>query len=303
MIPSHIGNFINIPRTNYILKKENEDISVYYENNFIQNISLSNFFKLYETTTFSKGKASFNLLIFIYNEEGEIELINKNDKSYKEAKKRNLKIKNIKRLSKISFLYQNEYKEGYYLGKGILFNFKKVYFVECSDYIYSFEDTIIFQDFGKNNDFYPDFSKTIKFRKELMNCSSYLVQIDLMKEFEKIKREKEFEKYTSLKKNEVELTKSAIYSLNGGELFEWKTELYIFLGRITISNSSFYVFAKYKSFEIFISYSSFSIRKSSLTYNIINLILNSSNNNKIHKINSAKKISNIDIEYLKENLF
>lgn len=111
MIPLMIGTLQNIPRTNYTIKEETGRFNVYYFTDFITEISIDNFLDLFKTTTFSKGTAISNLLLFI-QKGNELKLINKNSKEHKDELKAFTKINKIKIGYKIEFISANQIFEG-----------------------------------------------------------------------------------------------------------------------------------------------------------------------------------------------
>ena len=119
-IPHTIGTFDNLPRKDYEIKFEvgSYNPSVYIGTILVTEITFNNFLELFEGVTFSGGRSSVNLLLFIENEFNEVELVKKNSKKHKEVLKTYQKIKEVNIFDKIRFLSSNKIYEGIYLGKG-----------------------------------------------------------------------------------------------------------------------------------------------------------------------------------------
>ena len=287
MIPQNVNNLINIPRTRYLVVEEYGAINVFFEDNWIVEISTSNFFNLIRSTTFSKGFAHSNLLLFIYNEDNEIVLVNKNSKEHKKAMKEHLQIKDIPVLSLISFTYSNRHAEGHYLGEGLTHSNKESFFFELDDKIISSSDISSILLITTDSNFEPDFSKNIE-HFEYSYGNTYPYDTSVIHLRKKLAKDC-FIDSSSFFHDQLadtvfsDLIEVSLFSLNVGDVFKLdeyipqnrmgvdglNPGIYCFLGVVSVSKSeSHYMFYSIYSNQIILSYSSFKLKKIDIHFEI-----------------------------------
>ena len=234
MIPTDINRVNNIPRRGYYLKKEFNKVTVYFDatkEKFLTEISIDNFFELLDTTTFSKGVAHSNLLIFIEVND-EIKLVNKNSKEHKKAMKDYLKISEIPLKKKISFLSDNSSYVGYYLGEGLNSDNKKSHFFElenkilCSNKI----NRIVIIDEDKK--FTPNFTKEVFSLGHGFRNVEEKVYVPYHIEYIKEKNQSLIKYTDSLDISTLIIESTPIHSLSAGELFVKDNSINMHLGSI-----------------------------------------------------------------------